>query len=49
MKYTGYPELMSGDAVSAPNKYGTANGDLIEHTIDFNGGWTGTAVVQASD
>jgi len=49
MKYTGYPELMSGDAISAPNKYGTANGDLIEHTIDFNGGWTGTAVVQASD
>lgn len=49
MNYTGYPELMGGDAVSAPNKYGTAHGYLIEHAIEFNGGWTGTAVIQASD
>lgn len=49
MKYTGYPELLGGDEISTPNKYGTANGDLIEHAIEFNGGWTGTAVVQASD
>ena len=40
--YTGYPEVVGGDALSLTSKYGNAAGDVLEHTLTFNGGWHGT-------
>lgn len=48
VNYTGYPEMLAGDAITSTSKYGTVEGDLLENTITFNPGWKGTAVIRAN-
>lgn len=41
--YLGYPQLEAGDSISLETVYGSADVEVTENTIKFNGGWEGTA------
>lgn len=40
--YLGYPELEAGDKIQLSTIYGNSQPDVINNTIEFNGGWSGT-------
>lgn len=44
--YIGYPELTVGDRVDLTTVYGDSNVTVIENTIDFDGGFSGTLEVR---
>lgn len=43
ISYTGYPELVAGDPIHLTTVYGEQDVTITKNTIQFNGGWSGTA------
>lgn len=39
--YLGYPELEAGDRIDLSTVYGSSSPDVVEVSLDFNGGWSG--------
>ena len=40
--YIGYPQLEAGDSIVLETIYGAGDVSVLENTIKFNGGWSGT-------
>ena len=46
IKYIGYPEIVAGDQLRVISKYNDSIVQVLENSIDYNGGWTGTLVAK---
>lgn len=45
----GYPELLAGTSMSFATPQGTAEGPILENTIDYDGGWRSKVTTRLGD